>query len=485
MASDTEETITIQAFGGDQAAAEINKATMALDRTTTSSSQMESQFQHRFQHIGLMLFAGDAIRAAGLGRETRTVINTLNLALMEGASVAGISSGGILLLVTALAALAAIAVKVADHHKTMAEAMDKTIKSQQESYKQTLDGIEVIKQYNHVVGGSGGLLEAEKNLAALQSGQLIQSERAQIEAIKQQIQANIDHAKTMALIHQIMTDVAQAYKNAAQFLLNMIPGYSLLQNVVERLSGSMKNLISALHLSTGSISLSAKETQDLAMKNAALQAKLQGLIFEINHGGEAWKDYMKSADEAWNKVAEDIAKTQEDEDKWAKHFTGIVKQIGSDFGNAFAQMIVEGKDFTEEMEKAFTKMAEQIIAKIVEMIAEWAIFTALTGFGGGVGAFGAAGLKGIGFATGGSVMVDRPTLALFGEGGPEMATFTPMSQMGAGGAQGGGSGGGDIYVGAVNTSVSGVNNPDQIARVVGQKIIEQIRGQGQINFSRA
>ncbi|GAG01435.1 unnamed protein product, partial [marine sediment metagenome] len=34
-----------------------------------------------------------------------------------------------------------------------------------------------------------------------------------------------------------------------------------------------------------------------------------------------------------------------------------------------------------------------------------------------------------GFARGGSVVARRPTMALFGEGGPEIAQFTPLSQM--------------------------------------------------------
>ena len=43
--ADVEGRITLITTGGDAAAAEINKATDAIQRTTTSSSQMQSQFQ--------------------------------------------------------------------------------------------------------------------------------------------------------------------------------------------------------------------------------------------------------------------------------------------------------------------------------------------------------------------------------------------------------------------------------------------------------
>jgi hypothetical protein len=38
-------------------------------------------------------------------------------------------------------------------------------------------------------------------------------------------------------------------------------------------------------------------------------------------------------------------------------------------------------------------------------------------------------------AEGGTVYATRPTVALFGERGPEYATFTPVSKMGSGGGK--------------------------------------------------
>ena len=70
----------------------------------------------------------------------------------------------------------------------------------------------------------------------------------------------------------------------------------------------------------------------------------------------------------------------------------------------------------------------------------------------GVQAIGSVGAK---FAEGGSVIANRPTTVTFGEGGMELATFTPMSRNGRdmnklfsslGGASAGGNGGGNVGI---------------------------------------
>jgi hypothetical protein len=114
----------------------------------------------------------------------------------------------------------------------------------------------------------------------------------------------------------------------------------------------------------------------------------------------------------------------------------------------------------------------------------------MSGMGGGIGRAGVAGLAKLGFggghALGGTVMVDRPTLFMAGEGGPEMASFTPMASMASTPpGSSGGSGGVTIGTLSVVTTVQGVKDTDAMARDLGRKIVEQIRGAGQIAFARA
>ncbi len=89
-----------------------------------------------------------------------------------------------------------------------------------------------------------------------------------------------------------------------------------------------------------------------------------------------------------------------------------------------------------------------------------------------------------GHALGGSTMATEPTLALFGEAGPETATFSPMS--GGGPGSGGDGGGSGTTINAnINITANGVNDPQALARMVGPALIQEIRGMGQLNFTRA
>ena len=144
MAADVDVNITMSASGGSASAAEIGKAESALNGVSASSGRMEGMFQHKFQHIGLMLFAGDALRASGLGAETRQVITALNLALTAGAGAAGLSSGGLMLVVTALGALAGIAIKVIGHEKSLADATEKAVEAD-DKYIESLNFVTLLK----------------------------------------------------------------------------------------------------------------------------------------------------------------------------------------------------------------------------------------------------------------------------------------------------------------------------------------------------
>jgi len=161
----------------------------------------------------------------------------------------------------------------------------------------------------------------------------------------------------------------------------------------------------------------------------------------------------------------------------AQILTQSISTFSTGFGNAVANMLVKGKNFGESMKEVFQNLAVTFISSIVSMIAQWLIYqaiqiafmplmvsiasatasalaviwapvaalvslatmganagpamaaitatTAWAGFGGG--ASGGAGWGG-GFAEGGSGVVDRPTLFLAGEAGPERFSFTPMNK---------------------------------------------------------
>ncbi len=140
----------------------------------------------------------------------------------------------------------------------------------------------------------------------------------------------------------------------------------------------------------------------------------------------------------------------------------FVHDFPAGVGNAFADMVVEGKSMTKAMGALFKDMAKQVIASLVKMVVQMLIMKAimmtlgvnsfgeLTGgglFGGGDKKTGAnplkafkAGFKGFNFAGGGRVTGGGPYMV--GEEGPELftpssgGTITPNDEVG--GAMGGG-----------------------------------------------
>ena len=71
--------------------------------------------------------------------------------------------------------------------------------------------------------------------------------------------------------------------------------------------------------------------------------------------------------------------------------------------------------------------------------------------------------------------------SLFGEAGPETATFTPL---GSSISTGSGQGGGQTNI-TINVTANGVSDPNELARMVGPALIQEIRGQGQLDYTRA
>lgn len=470
--ADVDVNITMRAAGGSDSAGEIARAENAINNLTSSSSGLEEKFQHRFQHMGLMLFAGDALRASGLGREARVVITTLNLALTEGAAAAGLSSGGLMLVVTAMAALAGIAAKVIEHHKGQAEALEKLVTSQQTSLRGYEDEISILKRVGE---GKSALAQADRIAADDIRENLTKSINLEIVALKSQQESILMTAQAHLVWAEVMEE---GFRTTERFGLNL--------HLVAAGLGQLKKWISDMIPSFKDHTRLVGEARTNYDK---LEAKIQSFLFALQHGGKDVKTFgeenKKSSEDAikhWGDAAEAM---QKDFEKQAKFVEKTVNQIGSDIGNAFSQSLVEGKSFTESMKDAFHKMAEQIISDLIAMIVKMAIFNAMSGgmFGDRAASFGMAGLKSLGMATGGQAIVDRPTLFMAGDNGPELATFTPLSGAASRGSSGGG-GGGTTYNMPVSVMVSGVNDPDRIARQVGKKIIENIRGSGELSFSR-
>ncbi len=461
-----ETDIILTATGGDAATAEVAKASSAIEGLTESGGRLKEKFQEKFQHIGLKVFAGDALRAAGVGKETRAVIGLLNMALKEGAAAAGLSSGGILLVVAALAALVGIGLKVLEHQKSMLENTEKRLDADTKELKTLREKIDELEKYEQVAGRLNRVqtdyLSTLKEIAAEEASKKNNDLIDRIQALNMAIEKEKEHLNQVDAVQSLIKGTTVTYAQSTK-------------------------AVAEHNVKLNDMKLKLREAE---VEMNALHRTGTGTFKDLS---KAATDAAKTSDEMWKKYWEDVAKEQEkvhekiisDLKKQVEFTKHAADQIGSSLGSAFAKSIVEGKDFTEQMQDAFKNMAEKMIEDIIRMEVEWMIFSAMSGMGGIAGGIGVSGLQGLpfGHAIGGDLMVDKPTLFLAGEAGPERATFTPMN---GGSKSSAPSSGGGVKIGSmpVHVTVHGVNNPDKIADEVGLKIIRKIRGAGQLSFVR-
>lgn len=107
------------------------------------------------------------------------------------------------------------------------------------------------------------------------------------------------------------------------------------------------------------------------------------------------------------------------QNEWTNLAKNTTQSLFNEFGNGVAEMIMEGKKFSDVMKQLWQNLAKAVIAEITKMIAKWLVFMALRRVGGG--------FFGGGFQHGG--IISEPsvitglrsgTTHVAGEAGPEV-----------------------------------------------------------------
>lgn len=523
---ETEAAIRISAVGGDEAAAALNKPIRALENIGGEHNKLVEKFSHRFSHVGLSLFAGEALRASGIGSETSRIIGIMNLGITSLGSAFGAAAGPVLLIASALTSLVAIAVRVVRQQQDLTgkydeqvKALDKVVKKNQEAFDGFKKNTDVVKEYSEEFGRLTGftkiyadsieraaLITAASTIPAHQAViSTLNEENVKIEDSIRAKQRDLEEIRIWATsaprLAKEKTDKTNAeitklnnqleltrakLKQEEGAIVALNRGYSSYDEYLKAATESHKK---AREESAKSAEESIKRTQDIADAETARYQNWAELhakeMEEKNKSVQTEADQETKRYQNWADIHEkQVKKNAELMDTMYKGIAAGVDKTLKTFSDAVAAMFVKGEKFTLSFKKLFEDMAQAIISEIIRMEIRWLVFQAITG---GTGGFASGGSKAFGFAEGGSVMVNKPTLFLAGEAGqPELATFTPLSKMGGGSgasaATSGSSGG--VQIGSINTNVYGVTDPDAIADKVGLKIAERIRGQGEINFTR-
>jgi hypothetical protein len=509
--------IVLSGVGGDATAAEIGKTSQALGGVVNVSKGMEEQFSHRFTHIGLQLFSTDLLRANGLGGEARQVIGLMQTAIMGAGAAFGAAAGPIMLFGSAIIAVVGLVGTAIEKHKAEAEAIQKVIDAQSKSMASYSDEAKAIQAYQ-AAGGQmtkalSDLLAADKAVAEDIKSNLIVQQNAEIAALqkmreelgRQQAIHNA-WAGTMGVVKNAITTLIKEgleiflpeVTYAGEAVLGLVKHLASLVGSIGQhvtLTGQFKQKYDELTASIAKMQMQhAATTKGVTSDiNAMTQAQqhykdvVEQMYLEMNrrredaiaadkaavdkenaHELEIMDDHVNKFIEAQQTQIKEQAKAQAQMQKEAKQVADV---MGKDLGSAMAASIVEGKNFGDEMNKVFQQMAMQFIEKVITMAIEWAVLQAVMDvWPGGAQAYqttATAAYPAIAQATynsigkqaaGGDYMADKPTIALFGEAGPEIASFRPAGS--PNGTSGGGSGGAPTVNISLNVASMDGNDPE-------------------------
>lgn len=277
-----------------------------------------------------------------------------------------------------------------------------------------------------------------------------------------------------------LTEVADKFKEVANATKEIRKGFVFDQmaSVMEKMQamkepnifGKIKNFFVELDSSTFGTRSTSDALKDLSeqLGNLIIRAKEMGSFVsleeympflsadDLERVAEKLREIDEEVETTGNAVVEAGEKSQESlivmaagiEDfaaKWNVAFTGIIKKqetlatgtakvietqintFSSGIGTAFAEMLVNGKNFKESLDQLWKDMAASFIQEVTAMMAKWLAFTALQGvlslFSGGTSAGVTASMAGF-MHSGGPIVkahsglaVDEvPIIAQTGEG---------------------------------------------------------------------
>lgn len=522
--ADIEQNITLTAVGGDESAAEIGKTTTALNGVVGMSKTMESQFSHRFTHIGLQLFAGDLLRTSGLGGETRQILGVLQTGIMGAGAAFGAAAGPIMLVVSALLAVVAVGDRVINKHQEEAEALAKLVDTQEKSkagYDTEIAALTAMQTAGvKLTGAQMDLLKADQAVSNdLKSGLLV-NQAKEIEALEKQrsqlAEQQALHQQWVAAMALVTASLKQIEAATKQVLLPI----TKLASAIKSLAAEASNLVGPMQQNatltgtykqkydelSASIAKAKVQSAQMATDSTADLTKMSEAAIKYRQDRETnelamYKDMQQTRSTAdsrerqsmdnrmnqWMQSNQDMTKEQAQElKKQEQQAKQVADRIGNDFSTMANKMIFEGKSFTQSFDEMARQMMEQFVSYVIRMIAQWIALRAVMGvasMGASEGAFAAMGADGGMMATGGTALVDKPTMFIAGEAGPEIASFSPAGAPNSG-SDSEGNGGGNSQVNNVTVNVSGVIDNSMVNKI-GQQIIQSIRGGGQLNFTRS
>lgn len=505
--------VNIVTRGGPEAAAAINKARGAVDELAAGGASLDNAFGKKLSSIGLVNLNYELLHSIEYTGKAKPVIGALNMAWMSLASGVGLTTSALFPYIAGIVAVIAIYSKMKGAHEDAVVALDKVIAATKENMSKTGDILPVFEEYKEKVGNltdaQSNYYEALKKSNKELAAQQVANYAADIKALDDKIKANTEtisnNEKVQKHYSDALVDSTGIYADNSAGIAGMAIAAKQSAKNTEQAKEENKKFVVQLAEAKASMESYAKANKDVvgALKDGikaetdAEKAEKERMATDNKDADARIKLYNKSA-ELQKKLDKDINEAHKKAlaDKFAleqsvagsmvtvnevaantikENLRGAYLEMMKGVGDSFAKMIVDGESFKKGMEEVFKSILRSFISMLAEMVARYAAIKFLTA-GLGISPV-SLGLH----ATGADYMVDRPTMFMAGENGPERVNVAPMgsNRLGDGATGGGGS------TSVTNHfTISGATDPQKVADIVAQKIIYSIRGRGQLNFVR-
>ncbi len=496
--------------------ADSSGAVSAFDNLDNSVGKLDksvvdfgNKIQKPVTNIGLQLYAQELARSIGLSGAASQAATVLATGITYLGSSFKFLTGPTGLAISAFIALSGAVYKAISYQKDHTKTTEEQAAALKKLYDDSDTLADGLDDYAAKIKGLSPVLielsEATKKVNEQNRFALLVSEGKQLEAIDNLIRSKKD------LINANNEEIQSNLDEAKSFSGHVESG-QLAADVNKILIDQNTRL---------SQEIDAENKKRLEIKaNIAAQAKgYKDLADQMKIEGQAADDNAKKQEDAQKKISDALRREEEYRRRLyreslafvksivdsrynmeiaAYHGTGAqaavaAKMVQDAYGNAyltmtkgagdaFAAMAVDGEKFGKSMDQVLKNLVKSFISAIVEMEIRWAASKFMKAVG--LGIVPTSEMPMTKAAVGLNTVVSRPTLLLVGEGGEdEEVRVTPRSQAQI--ASGSGIGGGNVSVTVVN-NISGGGKIDtaRLADQIGKQVISRIRGQGDLDFVR-
>jgi len=320
------------------------------------------------------------------------------------------------------------------------EKMQQMFGGQAEAQRETTLG-----QFKSMNNAFGDLQETIGSLVAGEGNSLVVMMTGWIQKVDSSLQLIRDTTREFGNFGTVIKMVAiESLRTIGDSLITFISHLTVLGPIMRRIGIDIEGIREKMHDQIDTWQASIQVTKKESTEHQKAEQTKREAVIETNaviveeekKTAEAKKE-IKEQEKAELEEHYSFRKDLDDKAKeasilnaqaWGEVVFSTIDQISSQFGQGVADMVMEGRRFSDVVKQIWKDLARAVIAEISRMIAKWLMFMALRAATGGAGGFG-------GFMAEGGIISEPSVITglksgvshIAGEAGPEVVM--PMQSL--------------------------------------------------------